>query len=237
MEEEKEIKVEILENLTIDDLKKILEKNFNVVFSNFEEEKDVYFDFKDSFFFNINHSIRIRKTSNNSSFAYKALFNIPSRKSNPWFVLEHESEIPLKKNFFQDFFNLINLDSVLNEDNYTYPKVKNELIKNNFEEKIIIYKKRYVGLNGDLKVIIDFVENLGLFIEFEIKKGDLMINYLLKKLPFKFKEIRFGYTNLYAERVLNMKIPNFDREYKNNWKWNFLSGQEQIITKLIKNEK
>ena len=80
MKEEKEIKVQLNYQGSIPNLKKELEQIYGIDFQSCETQEDIYYDYADYTFFNLNHALRIRKSSKSEfTLAYKALFNIPFR--------------------------------------------------------------------------------------------------------------------------------------------------------------
>ena len=234
MNEEKEIKIRILDKINLNELKKIIENIFEIKFKKIKKDRDVYFDLNDNYYFRLNHGLRIR---NNEELAYKALFYIPERMKNPWFVLEKEYKLPLSKECLLILFKIANIKCNINLKNkIDNNELKNILQKLNFFEHIKINKVRHIAKNENYEMCIDFVEDLGLFIEIETNE-DGYLNYLRKKIPFKYKEIRHGYTNLYAKEVMKMDIPNFKEKFLSNPDWNFLNGQKEIVKGIIKNNK
>ncbi len=233
MGEEKEIKVRILGNHSIYNIKKIIEELFDIKFESVKQDNDTYYDLKDNFYFKLNHVLRIR---NDKEVAYKALFLIPEKKPNPWFVLEKEYNLPISKKDLAHLFNIANINHNMDLPNkIDSNKLKELFQKLKFIEKIKIKKTRWSAENENCKICIDSVNNLGLFVEIEVE-DDSFLNIFKHKLPFQFKEIRHGYTNLYAKEVLKMKIPNFEENFSNNPDWNFLSGQKQLITQILNNK-
>ena len=232
--EEKEIKVRILADLSVNEIKRIIEKIFEIEFKNTRKDVDVYYDLENNFFFNLNHSLRIR---NNHEITYKALFHIPERKSNPWFVLEKNYKLPVSG---KNFINLLNLANI--NFNFKIPeivnfsKLKNILKELNLEKKIIIKKTRWSENNKNYTIFIDSVDKLGLFVEIEVK-NDSFLNFFRNKLSLRFEEIRHGYTSLYAKEVLRIKIPDFESNFRNNPDWNFLGDQKDVVRKIIDNQK
>ena len=234
MSEEKEIKVRILDDLNINQIKKIIEKLFNVKFDGCNQDKDIYYDLEDNFFFNLNHGLRIR---NDEEIAYKVLFLIPNKIPNPWFVLEKEYKLPMSKQDLIHLFDVANIDcKLIMPDIIDVDKLKEILQKLKFIEKIKIKKTRWSSANKNFTICVDSVKKLGLFVEIEVKNDNFM-NIFRSKLPFKFKEIRHGYTNLYAKEVLKIKVPNFKENFKNDPDWNFLAGQKELITQILNNQK
>ena len=83
-------------------------------------------------------------------------------------------------------------------------------------------------------ICVDSVAKLGLFVEVEAK-DDHFLEVFRSKLPFQFKEIRYGYTNLYAKEILSVKVPNFKQNFFKNPDWNYLKGQKQLVKQIITN--
>jgi len=236
MEEEKEIKIEILDkDRGVEEIKKIIEKNLGVKFSTAIKTKDCYFDSADKNLFNLNHAFRIRD-ANNSSLAYKARFFVPERKENPWFILEKDLNFPLNKEDLISFLNLANkeIPKILPGE-ITRENIEEILNQLNLNKSIIINKKRYIASTKDYSIFLDDVESLGVFVEIEASNNDLDLKKILSKIEFNYKQILLGYTNLYAERILKMKIPDFDKKHKKDPDWNYLPGQKEIVMRLINN--
>ena len=233
MSEEKEIKVRILDNHSIDKIKKNIEELFNIKFEGGKQDNDVYYDLKDNYYFNLNHGLRIR---NDEEIAYKVLFFIPKKRPNPWFVLEKEYKLPMSKQNLMHLFNVANIDCDLKIPTIIdIHKLKEILQRLKFVEKIKIDKIRWSAKNEIYKICVDSVNKLGLFVEIEVN-DDNYLDKFRNKLPFQFKEIRHGYTDLYAKEVLKIKVPNFKENFLNNPDWNYLSGQKQLITQLLNNK-
>ena len=231
MAEEKEIKVKILDDIKINDLKKILEELFDLKFGAEKYDNDVYYDLKDNFYFNLNHGFRIR---NNNEFAYKALFFILDKKPNPWFVLEKEYKLPVTKENLKSLFNASNIVFNTDLDIIDINKLK-EIFKDlSFIPIMEINKIRFSAKNKNYEICIDFIEKLGLFLEIEVK-DDNFLDIFRNKLPFNFEEIRHGYTYLYAKDILKIQVPNFKDNFLKNSDWNFLEGQKQLVLDIINN--
>lgn len=236
MKEEKEIKVEILgKNKDFGTIVSKIENQFNVKFGSFKEEVDTYYDNDNLLYFKHNHVLRLRNNPSENSIAYKALFYIPERKENPWFVLEKESEFPLSKTFIEELTDIsrINLSQkeFLNSE-----EINSELLNLGFKEKMVLRKyRKKAKIDNSKEITLDYVKNLGVFIELEEKesRGE-GLHKILERMPFEYKEERFGYTNLYAERVLGVEIPDFKKLYERNPEWNFFQGQREKINKMIK---
>jgi len=231
MTEEKEIKIRVLDEVNINELKQLLENIFKIKFDNGKKDEDVYYDLKDNFYFNLNHGLRIR---NKKEIAYKALFYIPERTINPWFVLEKEYQLPISKKLLLDLFSVAGIEYTSNlDDDITIKDLKNIFHELNLSEHIKINKVRYKGKNDKYEICIDLVEDLGLFVEIEAT-NDNLLNYFRENITFNYKEIRHGYTNLYAKEVLNIDIPNFKERFLNNSNWNFLNKQKEIVKNILK---
>ena len=115
-------------------------------------------------------------------------------------------------------------------------ELKNILKKLNFVEKIKIKKMRWSAKKDEFTICIDSIKQLGLFVEIEVK-DERIFERFKKMLPFHFKEIRHGYTELYAKEVLKIEVPDFKNNFKNNPDWNFLKGQKELISHIIKNQR
>lgn len=233
MQEEKEIKIEILnKELSLESIKEKLENLYGILFKNKKIINDFYFDI-DNKLFNLNHALRIRDVEEKSFITYKALFKIPERKENPWFILEKEFEFPIKKEDLLEIIDLICL-----ENKFDLPKyISREEIEKIFsylhlKKTIIIDKTRYSSdKEKGFQILIDFIKDLGLFIEIEAITEN--IRDVLKKFTEPHQRILYGYTNLYAKNVLNLEIPNFDEKYNEDPDWNYLPGQKKIIQSLL----
>lgn len=235
MAEEKEVKLRILEdNFDSERLRDYLKKKFELDFKE-KETVDTYYDTGDNLFFNLNHALRIREKQNNSVLTYKALFKIPERKENDWFVLEEEKEIPLSRKDMEEFLEIIKV----NKNRLKIPEkaeksdVENILSQAGFKKTIEINKKSYEAENENVSFSIDYIKNLGLFLEIEVQ-DDKTLKKILEKINIIFKEERFGYTNLYAKEVMGKKIPDFSEKYEKYPDWNYLEGQKEIVKEMMK---
>lgn len=236
MQEEKEIKIEILnKKINFASLRRKIEDLYKIKFVKNSYSQDYYYDDYKNRFFNLNHAIRIRRSDKGASLCYKALFKVPQRTENPWFVLEKELGFPISKKNFIEFANLISLDlNILDLPE----KIEEGLIDGFFNQiglrqTITINKSRLESSkeNG-FHVILDRVEKLGTFVEVEAEEDDLLKEFI-SKFPFLNREIRYGYTNLYAERVLGLHIPDFNKKYQQNPNWNYLNSQKKIVKDLM----
>jgi len=232
MSEEKEIKARILDDLSIDEIKTAIEKEFNVRFGDCHQDHDTYHDLKDDFYFNKNQGLRIR---NDEEIAYKALFFIPEKEPNPWFVYEKEHRLPISK---QDLISIFEFAKIRYKpgmpSSIDIKELKAILKGLGFAEKIKIKKTRWSASNEDYKICVDSVERLGSFVEIEVK-NDAFLDKFRKRLPFRYEEIRHGYTELYAKDVLKIKVPDFKAKFLSDPDWNYLPGQRQTIRRILKN--
>jgi hypothetical protein len=122
---------------------------------------------------------------------------------------------------------------IANKIKVVYEAHKNIFKKIGIKQTIIIEKLRLESeKNNGFHLVLDNVKKLGLFVEIEAEK-DRQLNEFLVKFSFPHKEIRFGYTNLYAERILKIKIPDFDKRYKEDSDWNYRGSQKNIVHDLI----
>lgn len=226
MTEEKEIKVRILDAIGIDEIKSAIESEFNVKFADGHKDEDAYHDLKNYFYFRMNQGLRIR---NDEEIAYKALFFIPEKEPNHWFVYEKEHKLPISK---QDLIGLFDFANIRYDpgmpSSIDIDELKAILKGLGFTEKIKIRKTRWSATNKDYKICVDSVERLGSFVEIEVKDDDFLETFR-KRLPFRYEEIRHGYTELYAKEVLKIKAPDFKEKFLSDPDWNYLDGQKQII--------
>ncbi|MAE13311.1 hypothetical protein CMO92_01990 [Candidatus Woesearchaeota archaeon] len=231
MSEENEIKIKIVDIKSLSELINLVEETFKINFNTTKKDKDVYYDLPNNYYFNLNHGLRIR---NENEIAYKALYYVPERKQNPWFVFEKEYELPISKENLLELFTIanINCDIVL-KNSISIDELKEILKKLNFIEHIKINKIRQIAKNEQYELCIDLVENLGLFLEIESHDVEIIVA-IQKKLPFRYKEIRHGYPNLYAKEIKKINIPDFKEKFLQNPEWNFLKGQKEIIKELLK---
>lgn len=241
MKEEKEVKLEIVDkDLTLNQIKNKLEKTYNIKFNELQVQKDVYYDTPELKFFNLNHCLRIRTkfidTKEHNIFAYKALFYVPQRKSNPWFVLEKEFKLPTNTKQLKELSKISSLDFKINKDKILLNDIETKFKSLSIKKMITINKTRYKSKVKDFTICIDEVKNLGLFIEFEVKQTKIL-KRLIELMPINYKRIRFGYTNLYVKRVLKQNIIDLKSKYFENQNWNYLNKQKDIVTHIInKNE-
>jgi len=178
----------------------------------------------------LNHGIRIR---NNKELAYKALFYIPERKENSWFVLEKEYALPISKEHLLELFNIINISCNFKlKELIDFNELLNIFKNLNLNEHIKIKKLRHVAKADNCEICVDFIENLGLFVEIEVQ-DDILLRQFLEKISFRYEEIRHGYTNLYAAEVMKIIIPEFKEKFIKNPDWNYLNGQKELIKKII----
>ncbi len=233
MKEEKEIKIELLDkNLSVEDIKKTFNELYSIDFKENNKVLDTYFDI-DNKLFNLNHALRIRNLTDKSLLTYKALFHIPERQNNPWFILEKEFEFPIKKDQFLEIINLLDLSVQEEVPNLIDEKKAREFFLNlGLKDSIIIDKERLSSdKNKGFKVLIDSVKDLGIFVEIESFGKEMQ--EILEKFSLPYKRILYGYTNLYAENVLGLEIPNFNKKYAEDPDWNYLKGQKEIIQNLL----
>ncbi|MEK6960784.1 MAG: CYTH domain-containing protein [Nanoarchaeota archaeon] len=234
MSEEKEIKARILDDLSIDEIKRAIESEFSVRFGDCRQDHDTYHDLKDDFYFNRNQGLRIR---NNEELAYKALFFIPEREPNHWFVYEKEHRLPISRQDLISIFDFADINHDLEMPDLIGIEELKAILKGlGFTEKIKIKKTRWSATNKDHKICVDSVERLGSFVEIEVK-DDRFFETFRKRLPFRYEEIRHGYTELYAKEVLKIKAPDFKAKFLSNPDWNYLDGQKQQIISIIKGQK
>ncbi|MFH1649686.1 MAG: CYTH domain-containing protein [Candidatus Woesearchaeota archaeon] len=233
MAEEKEVKVRILQEVSVLEVKEKLEQMFHVKFSEPKQDKDVYIDTKDNFYYNHSHALRIR---NDKAITYKAIFRIPERKEHPWFVLEVEKKFPVSRTDVEELFRIANIkcEKKLSEK-IDAESMKSILRELNFVERVVVEKKRMKANAQDFELCLDEVKDLGLFVEIEAKDVKLLGQFL-RSFPFKSEEIRFGYDRLYAQEVLHMPITDFTERFEKDHDWNYLKGQKQLVEELLRSE-
>jgi len=240
MKEEKEIKVQLNYQGSIPNLKKELEQIYGIDFQSCETQEDIYYDYADYTFFNLNHALRIRKSSKSEfTLAYKALFNIPFRTENPWFVLEYEKNLPISKNECLELLKIMCISSsdLALPELIDLNSLKDILQQLNLKMMMKIEKSRYSAEGSNFKMELDLVKELGIFLEIENNSSAQLLGEILKKLPYQKEIIKRGYTTLFAQKILKHPIPDFDNKGKNNPYWNFLPGQKEIVINIIKEEK
>jgi adenylate cyclase class IV len=241
MIEEKEIKIEVLEKFNTKELIKKLKLVLPLKFISQKITKDIYFDTANKDLFNLNHALRLRESKKESSIAYKALFYTPQRKQSQWFILEKEFNFLLKKEQFIEIFSMITLPNLnLNlfkniSSELSKKEIQKIFLKMGFKKSIVLIKKRYSFKCEKSIISLDDIKNLGIFIEIESPTHE-ELESILKKISFNFKQERYGYTNIYSERILNIKIPDYNKKYTENPEWNYLPGQKEIVNNfLLKN--
>ncbi len=234
--EEKEIKIRIGNEEDYEKIKQYIEKKQNISFQKGKEVEDIYFDTESSLFFKSNHAFRIRNCGRKSEIAYKAFFNIPQRKENPWFIFEKEFSFPLKKENFLELLSLLKFSF-----NEKLPLTMNTLEAEKalqdigLNKNIIISKKRFIAKKENLTFMLDIIDGLGIFLEIETSQND-NLKILIEKFNIPYKIITMGYTNLYAKNILNLDIPDFDKKYIENPDWNFFDGQKEIVQNIIRDK-
>ena len=223
MNEEKEKKVEIHDA----DSNQVLE-HFTRHYGQpcCERIVDTYYDYQSHKLFELNHSIRIRETRYSEHINYKALFYIPNRKDDPWFVLEFERELPAGKDDLQPLSDILEVPFPYlhsKKDFHTFME------KNDFEPIMRLDKERYTfSLESDTNILIDEVDQLGVFCEIEYTDGS-ECQRILDKIPFRTTGVRFGYTNMYAARILGKNIQDLREKYINDPAWNILKNEERYL--------
>lgn len=234
MSEEKEIKARILDDLSIDEIKRAIESEFSVEFGDCRQDQDTYHDLKDDFYFNINQGLRIR---NDEEIAYKALFFIPEKEPNHWFVYEKEHRLPVSRQDLISIFEFAKISYKPDMPSSIDIKELKAILKGlGFSEKINIRKTRWSATDKECEICVDSVERLGSFVEIEVKNDDFLETFR-KRLPFRYEEIRHGYTELYAKEVLKIKVPDFKAKFLSDPDWNHLPGQKQTIGQMLRNGK
>lgn len=233
MNEEKEVKIRILNPKSLIAIKSKIEDFFSISLSNEITEKDIYLDYKNRFFFERNHGIRLRKGNSGEFFTYKALFNIPDREENPWFVLECEEKLPAESKKIIKILELasISIEKISKDKTIYYDDLFSILKENKIFPDIVISKKRLFGENDKYKIYVDSVKHLGIFIEVE-SKSEIKLSTIFDNIDLNYEEIRFGYPNLYVKEVLKEKVPNVKNFFLKNPDWNYLIGQKNIVRKM-----
>ncbi len=235
MIEEKEIKLHINGVTDAWYIKEHLQDFFGILFDNDASDEDIYFDYPDKFFFSRNHGVRIRKSAQRAEIAYKALFYLPYRLSNPWFVLEKETSFPISIADMTGLLTLANIefDFGLLKDGMELDYVVSLLEQFGLYKDIIIIKKRSSAANGKYNFHLDQVKELGVFLEIEAVNDSDPYD-LLHKFPFEYKQIRYGYPKLYAVNVLGYpEDTKLTKKFIDSPDWNYLDGQKEIVSKLL----
>lgn len=162
----------------IDKLKEIIEKHkFNLV-SNFSES-DEYFTDIDSKYIENRTCLRLRKSQDNVELTFKGKSN---EFLNSYSKVEKNIEIGIEQyNDIKDILNKLGYYSyvIVKKERMTYTKTLNNLIYN---------------------IMVDKIENIGTFIEFEILSEDL--NYDMKILNNKLRD----FVSLFEK--LNLQVAN-----------------------------
>lgn len=232
--EEKEIKVKVLDKLSCDAVKNVITRTLGVKFGQSRKDSDVYYDLQDDFFFKHNQALRIR---NDRELAYKALFYLPKKKPTPWFVLEKELRLPVKRD---DLAQLLAATGTLRLDGNVPASMDLETLLTVLRQlklvpRIKIEKTRWITKGDGYDIAVDQVGKLGMFIEIEAQH-DHLLDETISKLPLRHEEIRHGYVELYVREVLKKPVPNFKERFAKNPSWNFLKGQKELVQNIIKSQ-
>ncbi len=235
MQEEREIKLRLNNVHDINQVSSTIQKYFNINFGKVSEDIDVYFDSSEHLYFDMNHGLRIRTNKQGQEIAYKALFYLPNRVENPWFVLEKELPLPVSGTSLVELFDLANVAYSQGhiKEKMSYQKVIEVMNDGGLEENIVVRKKRRSASNNNFNFFLDDVEGLGFFIEIEAT-NTYTPNEILIDFPFNYDLIRYGYPRLYAENILKYEIDgNFSEKFINSPDWNYFEGQKELVLKLL----
>lgn len=182
----KKILVKITEKLELKKFKKLLKEDFSVKNANDYSFQDIYFEYKIE---SSKISFQLHdEDSKTSSFIY---FDRNNNKNTLFFPIKRETfiEILNYKNINVDF----HLNKSINRD-----EIEIILEDLDFVKKNQIFVKRSEYENKNLIIKVDDVENLGIFIEFNIKIDSISENFLLSNFGFEYEKLEVkNYTEIF----------------------------------------
>lgn len=225
--EEKEIKLSI----TSEDYFR-LKSLFGPYFTEEKNQRDVYFDTDTFFYESHKHSIRLRYEEGRMNFALKILFYLDNRED--WYVYEQESPLPISADFLAGIFYILGLDyDNYNQDMLSEQDLIDTLAIAGLKPKITITKKRNIYNYKGAEISLDYIKELGYFIE--IEKHDFPWE-IVDELGLKdYHEVRTGYTDIYTDKYYPDKLPHsstIKQFYDTDSKWNVLKNEEDLYNNL-----
>lgn len=239
--EEREVKFEILNNVSVAKIQKLF-TSLNLLYVGTEEQTDVYWDTEDCQIINLKRGLRARYLQNNlNAVEFKSLF----KKKTGEFMVE---EIKL----LHDGFDIGKLAYILNDRleigikgnkavGGAVKAVENLLKEMGLRPAVTFKKTRIVYRSNDasVEVCLDVVEGLNLFIEIECLKADVvayeeMIIKISSMSRIKLQQIRCGYLDLLLQK--NPKIlskSEFEDMFNLDYRWNVKPREAKYVSELL----
>jgi adenylate cyclase class IV len=238
MAEEKEIKLKIDEDITSEQLMKILSKKLTL--DHHVIQSDEYYDQENFLFTKRDRGLRVRFINGKPvDFTFKALFFFPERVPTPWYVEEHAFKLPTSEfKRVEEIFSRFNLKIQHSpKEPLTYEILHQNFLENKLSPKIVIKKDRSVFNYQDAQVILDQVEELGNFIEIETKKTTpIKIAQELNLLQYGKQTIE-GYTTLLSRKFGLAEMKQKEPLYRKNPKWNIFKNEQkkyEVLNQTVK---
>lgn len=236
--EEKEIKVQVDENIFKDKIKELESKN---IVPKVTYQTDIYFDTSEMKLSNLNRGLRVRFNGDTTnSFQFKSLFKRPDNLENPWFIEEINFSLPMKSTDIEQFTQLLKRLSFseLTQTNINnFEDLEKELNKHDLKVMVKVRKHRTEFEDGSNTYVFDHIESLGYFIEIETTKGDpiqIMSNFINTE---SINPIRSGYNDM-----LSVNIPNYltneekQSKFVRNHDWNVLPTETELVKNYFSKE-
>lgn len=206
-------------------------------------QKDIYYDKEDMYITNLNRGLRVRfKGDSPHCLEFKSLFCNPyAQNNNPWFIEEITLPFPLKLNSLNDFFSILvrlNLLSPITSTYYSsslshFPQVEQVLLNSQLKPMITVRKNRVGYQDDQAEYFLDYIENLGYFLEIESQQDNPLD--ILEKLSLKeYQLIRNGYNDMLAVTV-PAYLPNETKQekFREDPMWNVLPSEKDLIEKIF----
>lgn len=206
-------------------------------------QKDIYYDTQDLLITNLNRGLRLRAQANQlDCLEFKSLFYNPNNNSHSWYIEEIKIKLPITQKeikILNDILKRFELPLVSVNDQKlvdSEEEITKLLKQSALYPAIIVNKKRrqFSDNQREIKYFIDYIENLGYFLEIESEK--LSFNVILEELFEKeaYEIVQNGYNDMIAEGIPGY-VSNDEKQlrFKTNFDWNVLRNEKELVTKLF----
>ncbi len=229
--EEKEIKVQVEENLFKYKIKELESKKLN---SKIITQTDFYFDTTEMKLSNLNRGLRVRFNEDiTNSFQFKSLFKRADNLDNPWFIEEINFSLPMKPTDIDQFNQLLKRlgFSELTQNNINnFEDLEKELNNHDLKVMVKVRKHRTEFEDSSNTYVFDYIEGLGYFIEIETTDGNpiqIMSDFINQE---SINIVRSGYNDM-----LSVDIPNYvtneekQSKFVKSYNWNVLPTETDLV--------